>query len=227
MHTASPVLTPTTSDIPGRFRSGDSARLQQLRELAVTHPVQARTDAWTWLRELQAPSEHDRLHGLFAEGTAPEQLDGDCEGIVMNLYGSLWLEGLDRLVRLGQWLGRIGWTGKSFNAANGTGYNRLTASSRIPALLAMPGYRFRKIAHELIGFDFYHSVETSPVAPFGKVRSIRYDSPEHGNPLVLPRTRDELVELLPGIYLGRALLRDGQGWKVVGYFGLRYPRGGN
>lgn len=226
MHTASSDLTAEHPGALGRISTDDLARLRALRELAVHDARRARSEAWRWLRELQAPSEHNRLHGLFAEGSAPDAPDGDCEGIVMNLYGSLWLEGLDRLVRLGQWLGGIGWTGKSFDASNGTGYNRLTASSRIPAFLTMPTYRFRRVAGELVGFDFYHALETSPAAPYGKVRAIRYNAPEHANPLVLPRTRDELVELLPGIYLGRALLQEDGRWEVVGYFGLRYPRGG-
>jgi hypothetical protein len=144
----------------------------------------------------------------------------------MNLYGSLWLSGLDRLVRVGQLLGGMGWTGKSFDLKKGTGYNRLSASTRIPAFLTMPTYRFEKVNGELIGFHFFHSLETSPVPPYPQVRAIKYDAPEHANPLVLPRTRDELVEIIPDVYLGRALLRKGSDWQVVGYFGLRYPCGG-
>lgn len=226
MQTASVTIQPTTSGVQTSRSGRDATHLSQLRERAKTDPSGARTDAWRWLIELQAPSEHHRLHELFAQGTAPEAPDGDCEGIVMNLYGSVWLKGVDQLVRLGQWVGGIGWTGKSFDAKNGTGFNRLSPGTRIPALMVMPTYRFRRVNGELIGFDFHHKLDTSPVSPFGQVRSIRYDDPAHANPLVLPRTRDELVELLPGIYLGRALLNEGGRWEVVGYFGLRYPRGG-
>lgn len=204
----------------------DVARLKKLRELAAKNPARAKREAWEWLRELQKPSEHHRLHWLFAQGTAPEAPDGDCEGIVMNLYGELWLTGLDRLVRLGQLLGGIGWAGKSFDRKTGTGYNRLTGSSRPFAFLTLPRYKFERINGELIGFHFYHTIEKSPIAPFGEVRSIRYDAPEHANPLVMPRTRDELVEIVPDVFLGRAALREKNGFKVVGYFGLRYPVGG-
>lgn len=210
----------------GKATKPDAARLGKLRELAAKDPGRARADAWAWLNELVEPSEHHRLHWLFAQGTAPEAPNGDCEGVVMNLYGSPWLSGLDRLVRLGQWLGGIGWTGKSFDRKAGTGYNRLTMTSRPAAFLTMPTYKFEKVKGELVGFHFYHALEKSPVAPHGEVRAIKYDAPEHANPLVLPRTRDELVEIVPDVFLGRALLREKNSWKVVGYFGLRYPVGG-
>ncbi len=210
---------------PGRQES-DPERLQRLRALAEHRPAQAKQQAWEWLKELQAPSQHYRLAWLFSQGTAPESPDGDCEGIVMNLFGSFWLAGLDRLVRLGQLLGGIGWTGKSFDAKAGTGYNRLTSSSRIAALLVMPHYPLTRVNDELIGFHFYHSLESSPLPPHAVVRSIKYDAPEHTNPLVMPRTLDELVEIVPGICLGRALIRSPRDWRVVGYFGLRQPSGG-
>jgi hypothetical protein len=215
---AAPVVTPTAA-------SGDPARLKKLREQAARDPAGARQAAWDWLRELQAPAEHHRLHWLFAQGTAPELPDGDCEGIVMNLYGALWLTVVDRMVRLGQLLGGIGWTGKSFNRASGTGYNRLTASSRLAALLVMPGYRFQRVGRELVGFHFHHALEASPLTPNPQVCAIKYDAPEHANPLMLPNTRDEVVQIVPDVFLGRALFRASTDWKVVGYFGLRHPLG--
>lgn len=202
----------------------DSDRMKRLRALAEKRPEQAKQQAWDWLRELQAPAQNYRLSWLFAQGTAPEVPAGDCEGIVMNLYGELWLTVVDRLVRLGQLFGGIGWTGKSFDSAAGTGYNRLTASTRLAALFVMPRYKFERVNNELIGFRFFHALETSPLAPHALVRAIKYDAQQHANPLVLPRTRDELVEIVPNVYLGRALLHDEFDWRVVGYFGLRYPR---
>lgn len=208
--------------------TADALRLARIRERVAHDPAGAKAEAWALLRELVEPSEHHRLHGLFEQGIAGESPDGDCEGVVMNLYGEPWLIAMDRLVRLGQWLGGIGWTGKSFDREAGTGFNRLTSSARPAALLVMPTYRFERVRGELIGFHFLHALETSPIAPHKQVRAIKYNAPEHANPLVLPRTRDELVEIVPGVHLGRALLWDKrqQRWKVVGYFGLRHPVGG-
>lgn len=226
MPSTQPVTMDPTSKGAARRSSTDHERLTRLRALAVDDAPRAASEAWAWLVELQAPAEHARLPWLFAQGTAPDGPDGDCEGIVMNLYGEPWLVGMDRLVRLGQWLGGIGWTGKTFDAAAGTGFNRLTSSSRIAALVAMPTYAFTRRGDELLGFRFDHAIEPSPIAPHARVRAIRYDAPEYENPLVLPRTRDELVEIVPGVYLGRALLRGRYDFQVVGYFGLRGPRGG-
>lgn len=206
--------------------STDNNRLKQLRQIASNNPARARNDAWEWLKELQAAPEHYRLPWLFAHGSAPDVPHGDCEGIVMNLYGSIWLNAVDSLVRLGQQLGGIGWTGKSFDTRHGTGYNRLTPGTRLAALFVMPGYRFARVKGELVGFHFFHTQEKSPLPPHPDVRSIRYDAPEHANPLMLPRTRDELVEIVPGVFLGRALLLENGEWQVVGYFGLRQPQGG-
>ncbi|MCH8544224.1 MAG: hypothetical protein LAT61_11695 [Alcanivorax sp.] len=214
--THTPMLTSTTPDV---------LLLESLRSLSKTDPAQARQAAWEWFQTLQSTQAQSRLDWLFSEGVAPTGPEGDCEGIVMNLYGSIWLSGLDRLVRLGQLFGGIGWTGKTFNS-DGTGYNRLSRSTRIPAFLTIPGYRFRHVDDELVGFDFFHSIEPSPLAPCQDVRAIKYDAPQHNNPLVLPRTRDELVQIIPDVYLGRATLRSGDSWKVVGYFGLRSPQRG-
>ncbi|MBA56620.1 MAG: hypothetical protein CMK89_19380 [Pseudomonadales bacterium] len=220
--TVSATLNPTDSNTP----MSDQAYIAQLRKIAAKQPEQAKDLAWELFKELQKSDQQYRLPGVFAEGTAPESPHGDCEGINMNLYGAPWLRGMDMLVRLGQLLGGIGWTGKTFNAKTGTGYNRLTPSAKIAALLVMPHYKLRNINDELIGFDFYHSINNSPVAPNIPVRAITYDAPEFKNPLVLPKTRDEIVEIVPDVYLGRVLIRGTFGWKLSGYFGLRYPVGG-
>lgn len=204
----------------------DQAYISQLRAMSAKQPEKAKALAWDLFKELQKTDQQYRLPGVFAQGTAPESPNGDCEGINMNLYGAPWLRGMDMLIRVGQLLGGIGWAGKTFDAQNGTGYNRLTPSAKIAAVIAMPHYKMRKINGELIGFDFYHCIDNSPVAPNIPVRAITYDAPEFNNPLVLPKTRDEIVEIVPNVYLGRVLLRNTFGWKLSGYFGLRNPVGG-
>lgn len=220
------TATATLSTSESLAPVSDQAYIKKLRTMAAKQPERAKALAWDLFKELQKPDQQYRLAGIFAEGTAPESPNGDCEGINMNLYGAPWLRGMDMLIKVGQLLGGIGWAGKTFNAEKGTGYNRLTPGAKIAAIIAMPHYKLRKINGELIGFDFYHSINNSPVAPNIPVRAITYDAPEFNNPLVLPRTRDEIVEIVPNVYLGRVLLRDQFGWKLSGYFGLRYPVGG-
>ena len=215
------AVTTRASKVP----ISDQAYVDSLRKMHVTQPSKAKALAWELFQELQKPAQQYRLAGEFAEGSAPESPDGDCEGINMNLYGNPVLRGLDYLIRLGRMLGGMGWAGKTFNT-DGTGYNRLTGSTKIAAMAVMPHYKLRKINGELIGFDFYHCIDNSPVAPNIPVRSLNYASPEHNNPLILPKTRDEIVEIVPDVFLGRVLIRDDFGWNLSGYFGLRYPVGG-
>lgn len=90
-----------------------------------------------------------------------------------------------------------------------------------------PLYRgLRELDGELVGFHFDHRLDTGLVEPRVQVRALDYSVPEYRNPSVrtfpIKRTRDEIVELLPGLYLGRALLtmRDGEIRKVA-WFALR------
>lgn len=207
--------------------SGDVGRLHELQALAASNAAAAaRRRAWAWLNELDATREAARLDAIFRAGRTPENGPyGVCEGRVLGLFGTRFLSFVDVLVRAGQALGGIGWTGKTFDA-DGTGHNRLTTTARIPMFLAMPRYGFQRREGELTGFRFEHRVEPSPRDPDLVVRAVIYDNPAHANPLMLPRTRDELVEVVPDVYLGRALLREGATWDVVAYFALRHPVGG-
>lgn len=187
----------------------------------------AATEAmWGWLAELRSPANTDDLEWLFAEGEASSAPDGDCDGMVIELHGAAWLTGLDAAVRVGRALGGIGWTGKTFDPERGDGYNRLTLTTLPVALAVMPGYRLRRAGDELIGFRFLHRIDASPYGEGQKVRAITYDAPEHNNPLVLPRTRDEIVEVAPDVHLGRVLLDERGEWRLIGHFALRPRRHG-
>lgn len=210
-----------------RARQRDRFALEEKDDDTVASSTAPTTIDWARLTGLDADRDAAQLAELFAGGSPPESPDGDCEGRVLGLSGTPFLRFVNVLERLGQALGGIGWTGKTFDPATGTGYNRLTTTSRIPMFLAMPRYGFERRDGQLIGFRFNHRIETSPMPDATTVRSVRYDDPAYANPLMLPRTRDELVELTPGLLLGRALLQDGSGgWQVVAYFALRHPVGG-
>jgi hypothetical protein len=206
----------------------DTDHVHRLRDLAETDQPAARVATWQWLTSLDATREPDRLDAIFRAGTAPEDGPvGPGEGRSLGIMGTPFLGVVHRLERLGQALGGIGWTGKTFHA-DGTGFNRLTRFSRYPMFLAMPRYAFTERDGEITGFSFDHAVSPSPRDPDLVVRGITYDNPAYGNPIMLPRTRDELVEIVPDVYLGRALLRedDRDGWDIVAYFAQRHPIGG-
>ena len=46
----------------------------------------------------------------------------------------------------------------------------------------------------------------------------------HSSKLIIRSIRDELVELVPGVYLGKILFNSGSDYSKLGYFALRTPR---
>lgn len=199
--------------------------LDDLQALAAESPALARQECWNLLERLSRDDRREEIAALWAAGAAPQRMDGPLEGLIM---GSMW--GTPETV-LGTWLTRIHptWTGKTFDHDSGTGFNRLAGFSRPVFFLVAAGYRaFSRRGSEIEGFRFDHALETAAIAPFITVRALDYGVPEYGNPSVrtfpIARTRDEIVELVEGVYLGRALLtlRDGE-VRPIAHFALRDP----
>lgn len=199
------------------------AMLEDLRALAETAPALARKNAWELLERLSADDRRGDITALWAHGHPPERMDGALEGLIM---GSMW--GTPEAT-LGTLLTKIHptWVGKTFDHATGTGFNRLARFSRPAFVIIGAGYRaFSRNGKDIEGFRFNHSLETAAIAPYITVRALDYGVPEYGNPSVrtfpIARTRDEIVELVPGVFLGRALLTQPSGEVlVIAHFALR------
>ena len=197
--------------------------MAELKDLAATAPVLARRLGWDQLREIGAAGHHYELHALFGRGEPPEGPHGAMEGMVVGkLFGIPEAQLANPLMRIDPT-----WRGKTFDQAAGTGFNRLSPLAKYTLRAVAPRYRgMRRVGSEVEGFDFFHRIDTAAAAPFIKVRALDYGSPEHRNPGVrtfpIKRTRDEIVELLPGLYLGRALLTmPSQEVRLIAYFALR------
>lgn len=197
--------------------------LDELRELATTSPVLARAQGWDYLRDLGAASNHEQLEALFARGWAPEGPDGAMEGLIVGpLFGIPEAYLANPLMKIDPT-----WRGKTFDAEAGTGFNRLAPISKLAMPFIAPGYRgLRSHRGEMVGFHFNHTIDTALVEPKIQVRALDYSVPEYRNPSVrtfpIKRTRDEIVELLPGLYLGRALLTmPGGEIRTIAWFALR------
>lgn len=212
--------------MPIQIHSAPTARrslLDDLRELSTTSPVLARAAGWDYLRELGAARNHEQLEGLFARGRAPEGPDGAMEGLIIGpLFNIPEAYLANPLMKIDPT-----WRGKTFHAAAGTGFNRLAPIARLAMPFLAPLYRgLRPRNGEMVGFHFNHRIDTALVEPKIAVRALDYSVPEYRNPSVrtfpIKRTRDEIVELVPGLYLGRALLRmpDGEVRKIA-WFALR------
>lgn len=197
--------------------------LDELRDLALTSPVLARAQGWEYLRDLGAANNQQQLEALFARGLAPEGPDGVLEGLIVGpLFGIPEAYLANPLLKIDPT-----WRGKTFDAATGTGFNRLAPIARLAMPFIAPGYRgLRTLNGEMVGFHFNHAIDTGLVEPRIPVRALNYGVPEYRNPSVrtfpIKRTRDEIVELLPGLYLGRALLRmPGGEIRKIAWFALR------
>lgn len=204
-----------------------TAMLSELRTLAERSPIRARAETWSYLRELGSRDDRAALSQLFGAGLEPRDLDGKLEGqIVGKLFGIPEAKLANPLMKIDPT-----WRGKSFDLAAGTGLNRLSPI----AMLAMPVVTFgylglRMIDGESQGFGFNHSVDQGLIEPRVTVRALDYGVPRYRNPGVrtfpIRKTRDEIVELTPGVYLGRALLLKGADEiRLIAYFALRHPVG--
>jgi hypothetical protein len=201
--------------------SGVAGRLASLRDTAATDPARAQQDTWTWIEELGSKRDGDQLEALFALGTPPEGLDGPTDGIlVCTLTNPL----VDLPIRLltSMWMP---WQGKSFDAANKRGINRMTVSSQLPAKLLFPLYGMSKAPDDgRLAFDFETRVEPGKVDPRVDVLVIDYQPLTENPDLIIRQIRDELVELVPDTYLGRILFRlPNERYSNIGYFALRQP----
>ena len=194
---------------------------------AGSDPDSARREAWRQIRLAGAragarPGEaSDTLNRVFRLGRPPSALDGFHEGIIVApLFGRAVDPGLRAVARA--WMP---WAGKRFDSAAEAGENLLDGAARLPMKLVWPSYRLETTGDgRCAGFRFRTSVGPGSDDPDREVLRLDYDLEE--NPGFLIRDLlDELVEVVPGVLLGKIMLRRGAGERrLVGYFALRPPQ---
>lgn len=184
----------------------------------------ARRASWAQIRLAGAragsrPAEaRDSLNRIFRLGVPPDPpLDGPTRGILVTPTlprpADLGLRGL-----ASAWMP---WTGKRFHGATATGDNLLVASARPIARVLFPSYRLEPLVEgSYAAFRFRTYVGPGQVDPDRETLKIDYDSEE--NPRLLIRDiLDELVQIVPGAYLGKVLMRRKETWRLLGYFALQ------
>lgn len=198
-----------------------------LQDLARTDPDLARRQAWGQIRLAgsragsRRAEAHESLGRIFRLGGPPEPpLDGPLRGILVTPTTAPLADPLLRAIT-SAWLP---WAGKRFDADSQTGDNLLERSARLPARGVWPRYRLEEAGdgRHLVGFRFRTYVEPAKLDHGLEALKIDYDSEE--NPRLLIRDiLDELVQVVPGAYLGKMLLRRGGGWRLMAYFALQPP----
>jgi hypothetical protein len=117
------------------------------------------------------------------------------------------------------------WQGKRFDSDAATGDNRLTRSTGLVSKLLWPLYSMRDAEAGKLAFDFKTYVEAGKDDPDRQVMVIDYADVESNPRLLIRSIRDELVELVRGVYLGKILFNSGDDkYSKIGYFALRTPR---
>jgi hypothetical protein len=201
-----------------------------LQELASSKPDLARRQAWRQIRLAgkraagRRPEALDSLNRMFRLGVPPEPaIDGPHRGILVTTTVAAAADPAVRMLA-SAWMP---WVGKRLSAAEQSGDNLLLPSARIPLKILFPSYEPQPAGDgDLAAFRFRTYVEPGKVDPDRQALKIDYDSDE--NPSLLIRDiLDELVQIVPGAYLGKVLLRRGgqaaPTWRLVGYFALEPP----
>ena len=206
--------------------AGAEGRLDWLRRSIVTEPGAADA-AWAWIVDLSERSKTDadgadvELNELFRMGTPPAGLHGPTEGILVMTTTNPALDMAVRAVTA-LWMP---WQGKRFDSDAGTGDNRLTRSTGLVSKLLWPLYSMRDAEAGKLAFDFKTYVEAGKDDPDRQVMVIDYADVESNPRLLIRSIRDELVELVRGVYLGKILFNSGDDkYSKIGYFALRTPR---
>lgn len=200
-------------------------RVVRLRDLAAEDEAAAQQEAWAWIVELGHRVHRRRgealteLAELFATGRPSRTIDGQTEGILVSSTVQPLIDRLFATVTEA-WMP---WLGKSFDAIHHRGTNTLLMSALLPAKLLWPLYRMVPTRSGMSAFGFETKVEPSALDPDQDVLFIDYASVS-GNPRVIIKSiRDELVEIVPGVHLGKVLWTTESNGILLGYFALRKP----
>jgi hypothetical protein len=159
------------------------------------------------------------LNDLFRRGRVPPAwLDGPCQGtLVTTIFG----RGADRSTHL---LGSfyMPWRGKAFDAATQSGINLFSAASKPLIRPFDPAVRDDSRPDLVRAYPFRTYLAPGVIDRDRRVLKIDYDIPS--NPFgLIRRVLDELVEVAPGYFLGKAHLRALGHWRTVAYFTLETP----
>lgn len=191
---------------------------------AATDPEAAAAAAWDRIVELQELGRSDRataeseLNELFRAGSPARGLDGPTDGILV-LTTTTRLTDVALGALTSAWMP---WEGKRFDAETQTGDNRMTDQATLVSKALWPRYSMRDEETGTIAFDFTTYVEAGKDDPDREVMVIDYADIDSNPRLLIRSIRDELVQLVPGSYLGKILYRlPTRSYAMLGYFALR------
>ena len=161
-----------------------------------------------------------RFDERFGSGTAPDPTpDGFLPGRLLATTTWAPLDGLARRMS-GLWMP---WQGKTLFRERSAGVNRFLPNVRVPMRAVWPGYTPEYVGPDRVeAFPFRTRISPGELDPGVDVLKIDYDF--EANPdFMIRRILDELVQVAPGRYLGKVLLRARGRFHPIGFFSLRTP----
>lgn len=218
------------TDISPPATSDSADFLNRMRELAGTDASAAQEQVWTVIDSLRERANGDEreaaiasLNQLFQMGGTPTGLNGPTDGMLVATTTNKALDVAAKALT-DYWMP---WRGKSFNADGNSGENRMTESSAVVGKLLWPLYSMRSGDDGKAAFSFDTFTEPGVEDSEVTVLVINYSSIKDNPTLVIRSIRDELVELVPGAYLGKIFFKipglPGMKGRFdrIGYFALR------
>ena len=210
----------------GTMEQGVAARLASLRESASADSAGSADAAWAWINEMGAlsKSDHDgadaQLNEMFRLGaTPPIDLNGPTEGIAVMFTIQ---DHMDAVLRPVIEATKV-WDGKKFDAESHTGINSMSKGMSIAGKVFWPMYTMKtdETGHKW-AFGFKTFIEPSVDDADVNVFVIDYKDVESNPSLIVKKVRDEMIELVPTVYLGKIMYRlDSGDHTKLGYFALR------
>jgi hypothetical protein len=160
------------------------------------------------------------LNDLFRSGSLPRQpLDGAYDGDFLTTTVGWWADAAIRAVTSHY----MPWKGKTFDKATNTGRNLFTGQSKPLIKPFDPGARLTS-SGLVSAYPF--ETWTGPGAFDADRQVLKIDYDIRGNRSgLIRRVLDELVEVEPGYFLGKAHLRMHDHWRTVAFFALRPAQG--
>lgn len=198
-------------------------RVVRMRDLAADDLVSARQDAWAWVVELGHRVHRRRqdalleLWRLFSTGVPSTGIDGPARGSLVTFTTNPLVDRLTAAA-LHAW---NPWLGAVFDADSSRGVTALAPSAWLPARVLWPKYRMALGRNAIPAFAFTTREVPSMLDPDQNVLLVDYGGIAANPSLLISSLRVELVEVVPGIHLGKLLLALSDGPALLGYVALR------
>jgi hypothetical protein len=209
--------------LKGSKMNSTENRVNALRNMPAD---KAQKELWEWFKELGKKNDWDTLSEIYKLGKVPATIKGSKEGLLLGDYKYLPTNKfITKLLNV--WLSfYCPWIGKVFNG-DGTGFNLFTKYTKwtiVPFITQ--DLNLKPYGKYLSCLNFENKVGKGVIEPFMDVQILDYSvRASEATTGVIPsrKLRDEVVEIIPEIYLARQLINEDKtgAYHTILYFSMR------